>query len=55
MGNVGNNSVSIYHLHSSETTAVICGQRHTHLCGVATAQPSTNHGPYTPSNTSVKI
>ena len=55
--NVGDNGVSGYRLHASETQQLLCPMADAkpicHLCGVARAQPSTNDEPT--CNTAVKI
>ena len=45
VGNVGDNSVSSYSLHASETQQLADGTPICYLCGVAMGQPSTNDRP----------
>jgi len=45
VGNVGDNSVSSYRLHVSETQQLADATPICYLCGVARGQPSTNNGP----------
>ena len=45
VGNVGDNSVSSYRLHVSETQQLADATPIRYLCGVARGQPSTNDGP----------